>query len=49
MSVSIRPLHPVFAGEVSGVDCRKPLTADEVAAIEVGMNLMPCWSFVTRT
>jgi alpha-ketoglutarate-dependent 2,4-dichlorophenoxyacetate dioxygenase len=38
MRVSIRPLHPVFAGEVAGIDCRKPLTADEVAAIEAGMN-----------
>jgi alpha-ketoglutarate-dependent 2,4-dichlorophenoxyacetate dioxygenase len=38
MSVSIRPLHPVFAGEISGVDCRKPLTSDVVAAIEAGMN-----------
>ncbi|MBV8934772.1 MAG: TauD/TfdA family dioxygenase [Alphaproteobacteria bacterium] len=38
MSVPIRPLHPVFAGEISGIDCRKPLRADEVAAIEAGMN-----------
>ena len=38
MPVSIKPLHPVFAGEVSGVDCTKPLTPDEVAAIEAGMD-----------
>src|ERR1700751_1564193 len=38
MHVSIRPLRPVFAGEVSGVDCRKSLTPDEVAAVEAGMN-----------
>lgn len=38
MPVSIRPLHPVFAGEVSGIDCRAPLTDDEVAAIEAGMD-----------
>ncbi len=38
MSVSIRPLHPTFAGEVSGIDCRAPLSADEVAAVEAGMD-----------
>ncbi|HEX2890257.1 TauD/TfdA family dioxygenase [Vineibacter terrae] len=38
MSVSIRPLHPVFVGEVSGVDLRRPMTPDEVAAIEAGMD-----------
>ena len=38
MSVSIRPLHPVFAGEVAGVDCRSALSSAEVAAIEAGMD-----------
>lgn len=38
MSVTIRQLHPVFAGEVSGVDMRLPLSAGDVAAIEDGMN-----------
>jgi len=38
MSVSIRPLHPVFVGEVAGIDCRHPLDAGEVAAIENGMD-----------
>jgi len=38
MSVSIRPLHPVFVGEVDGVDCRKALTREEVAAIDEGMS-----------
>jgi alpha-ketoglutarate-dependent 2,4-dichlorophenoxyacetate dioxygenase len=38
MPVQIRPLHPLFAGEVSGVDIAKPLTRDEVAAIEAGMD-----------
>src|SRR6266480_1959792 len=33
MPISIRPLTPVFAGEVAGVDCRRPLDAQEVAAI----------------
>jgi len=36
--VSIRQIHPVFVGEVSGVDLRKTLTRDEVAAIEAGMD-----------
>lgn len=38
MSISIRQIHPVFAGEVSGVDLAKPLTKAEVAAIEAGMD-----------
>jgi alpha-ketoglutarate-dependent 2,4-dichlorophenoxyacetate dioxygenase len=39
MSVSIRPLHPVFVGEVAGIDCRSALGPAEIAAIEAGMNL----------
>jgi alpha-ketoglutarate-dependent 2,4-dichlorophenoxyacetate dioxygenase len=38
MPIEIRPLHPVFAGEVAGIDCRNPLDRDEVAAIEAGMD-----------
>jgi alpha-ketoglutarate-dependent 2,4-dichlorophenoxyacetate dioxygenase len=38
MTVSIRPLHPMFGGEVSGVDLTRPLNQDEVAAIEAGMD-----------
>src|SRR5947208_15226221 len=38
MPISIRPFTPVFAGEVAGVDCRRPLDAQEVAAIEAGMD-----------
>ena len=38
MSVTIRPLHPVFVGEVAGVDCSKPIGAAEVRAIEAGMD-----------
>ncbi len=38
MGVSIRQITPVFACEVTGVDCRKPLSPDEVAAIHAGMN-----------
>jgi alpha-ketoglutarate-dependent 2,4-dichlorophenoxyacetate dioxygenase len=38
MTVTIQPLHPVFVGEVAGVDCRAPLGRDQVAAIEAGMD-----------
>jgi alpha-ketoglutarate-dependent 2,4-dichlorophenoxyacetate dioxygenase len=38
MPIAIRPLHPVFAGEVSGIGCRRPLEPAEVAAIEAGMD-----------
>jgi alpha-ketoglutarate-dependent 2,4-dichlorophenoxyacetate dioxygenase len=36
--VSIRQIHPVFAGEVSSVDLTKPLSKAEVAAIAAGMD-----------
>src|SRR5918912_3101135 len=38
MAVSICQIHPVFVGEVSGVDLKQPLPRDEVAAIEAGMD-----------
>ena len=38
MTVSIRQIHPVFAGEVSGVDCTQKLSDAEVAAIKAGMD-----------
>jgi alpha-ketoglutarate-dependent 2,4-dichlorophenoxyacetate dioxygenase len=38
MTVSIRQMHPVFVGEVSGVEIARPLSRDEVAAIEAGMD-----------
>ncbi len=38
MPIAIRPLHPVFAGEVSGVDCARPLAPDDIATIEAGMD-----------
>jgi len=37
MSIAIRQIHPVFVGEVSGIDISKPLSPDEVAAIDDGM------------
>ena len=38
MTVSIRQIGPCFAGEVSGVDLTKPLSREEVGAIEAGMD-----------
>jgi alpha-ketoglutarate-dependent 2,4-dichlorophenoxyacetate dioxygenase len=38
MTVSIRQIHPVFVGEVSGVDIARPLSREDVAAIEAGMD-----------
>jgi len=35
--ITIQPLHPVFAGEVSGVDLTRPLERETIAAIEAGM------------
>jgi alpha-ketoglutarate-dependent 2,4-dichlorophenoxyacetate dioxygenase len=42
MTLSIKPVDPVsrpfFAGEVSGVDITKPLSREQAAAIEAGMD-----------
>ncbi|HUF93049.1 MAG TPA: TauD/TfdA family dioxygenase [Candidatus Limnocylindria bacterium] len=38
MTISIEQIHPVFVGEVSGVDISAPLSRDEAAAIEAGMD-----------
>ena len=38
MNMSIRQIHPVFVGEVSGIDITRPLSRDEVAAVEAGMD-----------
>src|ERR1700741_448479 len=36
--MDIRPLHPLFVGEVSGVARRQPLSPATVAAIHAGMD-----------
>jgi alpha-ketoglutarate-dependent 2,4-dichlorophenoxyacetate dioxygenase len=42
MMITIKPVDPVgrafFAGEVSGIDLTRPLTADEVEAVHAGMD-----------
>ncbi len=38
MPVSIRQIHPMFVGEVTGVDLSKPLSREDAAAIARGMD-----------
>ena len=38
MALEITGLHPVFAGEVSGIDLTKPIDAEEAATIEAAMD-----------
>ena len=38
MTVAIKQIHPVFVGEVSGVDLTKSLSREEATTIEEGMN-----------
>jgi alpha-ketoglutarate-dependent 2,4-dichlorophenoxyacetate dioxygenase len=38
MALSIRQIHSVFVGEVSGLDLKKSLSAEEVGALESGMD-----------
>ena len=38
MAIEVRPLHPLFAGEVSGTDITRPLGRADVAAIVAGMD-----------
>ena len=38
MPVAIRQIHPVFVGEISGVDLTRQMSKDEVIAIEAGMD-----------
>jgi alpha-ketoglutarate-dependent 2,4-dichlorophenoxyacetate dioxygenase len=38
MSVKMRQIGPCFAAEVDGIDMRRPLSPDEVAAVHEGMN-----------
>jgi len=38
MPVTIRQVGPCFAGEVQGIDMRRPLTPEEVSAVHAGMD-----------
>ena len=37
MPITIRQIHPVFVGELSGIDARKPLAPEEVQVVDAGM------------
>ena len=36
--LTLKPLHPVFAAEASGVDLRTPQDADTISAIDAAMD-----------
>jgi len=38
MTITIRALRPIFAGEVYGVDLRAPISREDAAAIDAGMD-----------
>jgi alpha-ketoglutarate-dependent 2,4-dichlorophenoxyacetate dioxygenase len=38
MAIAIRQLHPLFAGEVSGIDIRQPLDTAQVAELDAAMD-----------
>jgi alpha-ketoglutarate-dependent 2,4-dichlorophenoxyacetate dioxygenase len=38
MALTITQIHPLFVGEVAGVDLSRPLSRDEASAIEAGMD-----------
>ncbi|MBV9530048.1 MAG: TauD/TfdA family dioxygenase, partial [Bradyrhizobium sp.] len=38
MAISIRQLHPHFVGEVSGIDLRQPLTAEQAREVEAAID-----------
>jgi len=38
MAIDIQPLHGEFAGEVSGIDLTRPLSREDVVAIDAGMD-----------
>ena len=38
MSLQLRPLHPVFAAEASGIDLTAPLSSANRRAINAAMN-----------
>jgi alpha-ketoglutarate-dependent 2,4-dichlorophenoxyacetate dioxygenase len=38
MAIEVTPLTPVFAGRMTGIDARRKLTPEEVAAVNAGMD-----------
>ena len=48
MHVTLKPLHPVFAAECSGVDIGLPLVPHDAAAIDEGWTATRCWYSAAR-
>ena len=38
MAMSIKQIHPIFVGEVTGVDLARPLTREEARGLEQAMD-----------
>ena len=38
MTLTLKPLHPVFAAEASGIDLTRPLSRSDACAINAAMN-----------
>jgi hypothetical protein len=38
VSATIRQIHPIFVGEVTSVDMRKRMSAEDTTLIEAGMD-----------
>ena len=38
MAISIRQIHPLFVGEVSGLDLTRPVNPEQIAAVHAGME-----------
>ena len=38
MALTLKPLHPVFVAEASGLDLTKPITREDACAINAAMN-----------
>jgi alpha-ketoglutarate-dependent 2,4-dichlorophenoxyacetate dioxygenase len=38
MTIKIQPLHPLFVGEVSGLDLRQPMTQEQIVHIHAAMD-----------
>jgi alpha-ketoglutarate-dependent 2,4-dichlorophenoxyacetate dioxygenase len=48
MTIDIRAVQSGFVGEVTGIDICRPIAADEVAALERGMDEYAVLTFPTK-
>jgi alpha-ketoglutarate-dependent 2,4-dichlorophenoxyacetate dioxygenase len=49
MTMTIKQIHPLFAGEVSGIDLRQPPSAETVAAVDRAMDQYAVLVFRAQT